>query len=207
MSTISFEAEMSKKDRAAFRRSMNNIQKKLGKSESTALRIGMTKLTRSLGASTKVAPEYRKYTDTGEKSRSGLSRKFEVARHPYFGGTWIVNARSVSTLKRKTAVAIGYRGLAKKSWTYAGKKGRLNVTKAEAAKPAIAKDNAKRNKLAKSLVLYNANLKSDDKYIEIVSRVNYIEQAMQGGPKSIDTAMARAASAVNKYINDKLAKA
>jgi hypothetical protein len=207
MSTIAMTAEMKKADRNAFLKSLKSVEKRLGKSEAAALKIGMTNLLRSLAASTKVAPKYRDYEDTGEKSRSGLTRKFEVAGHPRSGGTVTVYAESVADLKRHRAVAIGMRGLAKKSWSRAGMKGRLNVTKAEAAKPAISRDNARRNRMVKTMVDYDAQLKGPDKYIKVTNKLNYIEAAMEGGPKSIDTAMSRAASAVEKYITRELAKA
>lgn len=194
-------ASVSRESVLGLRDSIDRFQKELGVGRATAFRAAAGKVLNSLGKNTTVANRYRDFTDTGERSRSGLNKLYIVhtkyttpkrkgkALRRSWQGNWRdqqIWARGVRELKRRPAVIVGMRGLAKESWRAVGKSGRVKLTKGELRTGSAGDFRAARNtrimkKAARRWVIWRANYVGDTPYIRIRNNLKYIRHAVKSG--------------------------
>ena len=199
------EFDWPEEDVEALWQQIDRAQKDLGKSVGRAVKMAGYSVIRSLGASTAIAPKYREYEEIHETpkqiERTGGGKKYEITT--WKGGTKktfnIRSPKGVRELKRMPQVRIGNRGLAKQSWRVAGGlAGKKSVVRK-------VRTGATAHWVARRAVSLKKEYKGDDPYIQISNRLNYIIPALEGGEKSVDTAMARAARGMRGHI-DRLIK-
>lgn len=161
-------------------------------------------VVRSIGASTKVAPKTRIVQENKisapARGRRGY-KSFDVTG--YFGKPRTLQTRTVRATSLRDAKkrfgTIRNRGLAKATWSVAMRNfGRSGAVPVSAAQQVARK--------ASDFVTTDKNLRGDDPVITIRNRLPYAEQALQGGPKDVNTAMARAAEAMQRSIENQLVK-
>lgn len=164
-------------------------------------------IIRSLGASTRIAPKRRTVREqvTVELSRQSL-KTFDIEGwfgHPRTKTTVSVKARSLANAIKYHGV-ISRRGLARSSWRslWDGISGAFG----SGGSSGIDNTAADIAQIAKSVVsstVTNAGMNSS---ILLVNKLDYIEAALEGGPKDIDTAMERAADGLMHSIDNQLVK-
>ncbi len=189
-----------KADVDALFKQMDNAQKYLGHDAGRSLKTAMTHVIKSIGVSTKMAPAFRKIVEN-----VGPTDKW-AAQHGY--GTFLVSGwfgrprkemtktvrgRTLETAKKKHAT-IGRRGLAKAVWHAAGY-----------GKGPSAKFGPMVKVIAEKFVDSKENLtRGTDLYIEVRNVLPYAMAALQGGPKEVTSAMARAAKGMQLSIENQL---
>lgn len=160
-------------------------------------------LLASLSASTRIAPKQRKITEVSEvqPSQRGL-HVFDI--EGYFGkprkhGVKRVQSHSLETARRRYAM-IRNRGLAKLTWKSAASALKLSILDALGASAGDAAKKAPR------YVATQSKFSGMESFVLIRNRLDYIEQAMQNGSRSVDTAMQRAADGMEHSIEKQLVK-
>jgi hypothetical protein len=196
---------------------MRIYEKMLGTSRNHALHAGKRAVLKSLGAATTVAPQYRDYEDTDERSRSGLNKKYLVhtkyatpkrrgkALRRSWQGDWrkqAIYARGVRDLKRRPAVRIAMRGLAKESWSAIGRRGRVKIVSRTGK--MIPRDKRIMKTAAQRWVKYHQDLGGIVRTITMQNRLRYITKSMRGGQGAVDVAVSKAARAMLHTIDNKL---
>ena len=167
-----------------------------------AMRQAVGYLLRSLGASTRVAPKFRKVSDSAAKPPRRDLKAFEI--EGYFGkprtaGTRTVFSRDKATAKRRHA-QIGNRGLAKRTWSIAGRDigGKIDgMTFGDIGSAITAK-------IAAQNVETKSNFQGADIFAEIHNLLPYIREAVK--PGEINTAFDRASRAMEHSIDKQLVK-
>ena len=205
MSQVSAEGvtfEWPQRDADALFASMERARRELNIPMGTAIKKAMNSVARSLGTSTAVAPKYRKYRlvkETAKQVRAKGGRKLYEVTSDRRGKTFFVRAASIRDLKKDPRVIILRAGLAKKSWHWAAAK----FGAAGAAGRGITQS-AKSE--APKLVSTDGRFRGDDPFAKITNRVSYMGEALQGGAQSVDTAMSRAARAMEHQVDNLLQK-
>jgi hypothetical protein len=183
----------------------DNLSIDMGK----AMKRGVNALLNSIAASTKVAPKNRpvKHRPSLKTPRKDL-KAFSV--EGWFGKprthqNRIVYAKNLTNAKN-THGKISRRGLARLTWKLAAK----DLANRFAVKvPTL--ESAITGKVAAEHIEAKSNYKGHDVYAEIHNSLPYINKALEGGPKTVDTAFDRAASglikSVDKQIERRLLKA
>lgn len=188
---------------------IDRAQKELGRSLGQSLRWAGWHLGKTLGTSTRVSQKKRParrvewQTKTGRRGTGyglevygGDGKPKNVTAYVQ-GSHGMRPAQSRSEALASKLAIIQMRGLAKASWLWGVKRmGSTNINFAAAA----AKTEATR--VAGS----EMHLTGDNPYVVIRNRLSYIEKALAGGPKTIDTAMGRAARMMQQNIDSKIAK-
>jgi hypothetical protein len=214
------EARVSERSMRELDLALRKFEAGMDVSYSRAMR-GLTRsVLGSLAKATTVSDKYREFRDTGETSRSGANRKFEVytnfqtpkrrgkATRASWGDTWrwqTIYAKNVQQLKRRPAVRIGLRGLAAQSWRQMGAKGRIRIK--DRSKDTTDKRNARIvKKMARRWVDLSMNLRGIAKYVTLRNDIRYIRDAI-GGPATINEALQKGARGLIKSMNKQLDKA
>ena len=219
MSNAAFSIEFPREDVRALFRAMERAQGVLGKSVPQAQRMAMKSVLSSMAASTKVSKEFRDYKDTGRTSRSGQNKVYAVktkystprrkgkALRVSWQGPWreqLIYAPNETELKQRRAVIIQMRGLAAESWRQAGVRGGVRLTKAERATKRSAHNAYITKRAAHRWVEWQSSSRGDDPYIRVTNRLPYINEALDGGPSAVSTAMARGARGLEHHIDKQL---
>lgn len=128
-------------------------------------------------------------------------RKFEVESYKS-GSKNLFNfyARTKQEAAKAPAVRIGKHGMAKASWMW----GIKAIGGGAAGSSAGVSKSAKR--AAQQHIAVVKHLKGDNPSVRITNRIGYIMDALRGGPKDVTTALARAASQMERIINSKMPK-
>lgn len=218
-SQSSFRIDFPRKDVNALYKQIKRATREIGLSVPQALRLSMRSVLNSLSTSTRVSDEYREYREVGI-SRSKQNRVYAVTtryRTPKRKGkstraSWrgplreqLIYAYNENDLKTRPAVIIAMRGLAKESWKQAGKKGNIKLNKVESSSARNAHNARIMKRAAHRWVEYTDSRKLDNPFVRVSNKLSYIENALQGGVNSVDTAMERAGRGLEKAI-DKIAK-
>jgi hypothetical protein len=222
--TLSFPTE----DVRALFRAMDRAQAVLGKSIPQAQLMAMKSVLSSMAASTKVSDEFREYRQLTEMqhgvvlssfSRSGKNRMYAVktkyqtpkrkgkALRSSWQGPWreqIIYAPNETELKQRRAVIIQMRGLAAETWRQCANRGGVRLTKGERATKRSAHNAYITKKAARRWVAWRANRHGDDPYIRVTNSLPYINEALDGGPMAVSTAMARGARGLEHQIDRQL---
>jgi hypothetical protein len=186
-------------------RGMERARKELSNTWGGAVKMAGYQLSRTMGTSTRVAAKKRPYRiiET-RRARGNRPKQILIEVDSYVGGKnktfqrWIEGGKREAN--KSTAVRIGMAGLAKSSWKWAAKAART---------PGAVKLPAK--EVARSArewgIRYSeggSRFKGDDPYYRITNKLPYIEDALHGGANAPETAMRRAASGLNKWIDTEL---
>jgi len=209
--------EFPKEDAAALMKQMERARKLLGKDLKGSIISAMKYVMQSLAVSTKVSQKYRAYTELPKKSRSGLNSVFAVATkyqtprrkgkalRRSWQGDWReqrIYAKNEAELKKRPAVIIAMRGLAKESWKAAGARNKMRITSAD---KATGKTGAIMRKAARRWVTAVNRLTGEDPYMQVTNELAYMENAINGGNSTINSSLARAARAMEHSIDRQLA--
>jgi hypothetical protein len=201
--------------------SMARARSELGVSMPHSVNMAGRAVLGSLAASTKVSEKHRTFQATGERSRSGLNKRFNVwtryatpkrkgkATRASGRGPWRwqpIWARNVQELKRRPAMRIVMRGVAKASFGQAMKKGNFGFPASAMAPGVESKNKRIMLKAAHRWVDFTRNLKGDNPFIKMVNNLTHIMAALQNGPQTVETAMGRAADGMEKNITKQLAR-
>jgi hypothetical protein len=196
--------EFPKKDVSELWRQIERAQKELGKDIGQAVRFGAWSVARSLGVVTNVSKKYRPYKavkqSRGKSNYKGV-KKFTVTSWKKGNkNKFTVYAPKVSELKKMPQVRIGKAGLAKSSWMRGIRQigGGQNISMAGTTK--TAKDQGKR------VIDVEKNLKSNNPFVKITNKLNYITDAMKGKEGAVTSAMGKASRAMAKIIDEKIKK-
>jgi hypothetical protein len=201
---------------------INRAQKKAGKSMGHAINMAMRAVLTSLAKRTKVSKEFRDYKHVGQ-SGSGKTQKYEVTTKyvtPSRKGkslrrSWqgpmrpqMIYAKDESELKKRPAVIISLRGLAKQTWVEANKKGIDWKVSGALIKQNKNKHNARvMKKTARRWASAELHLKGDDPWVRVTNKLSYIEDALEGGSSAVSMAIGKAASAMEKTLDNQIARA
>ena len=185
--------EFPRADVDALFRQMDRAQKELGRSLGNAVRTAANRVALSIGTSTKVSPKHRKITATGETSRN-RNKRFEVYSDKS-RKTFSVWAKNMREAKRRKAVVISRRGLAKATWRRAASEASAGGGVGQGGVTESAKRLADRHARGKGVFT------GVDPWAMMESSLDYAQDALQGGPRDVDTAMERAASAMEHLID------
>lgn len=194
---------------------MERGRKELGWSLPYAVKRASWNVVEKLQTSVKIAPKKREFeADEKDKERVREQRNYErrmrargVEPEAAKAQLWIAKSKRGNKLyfrakgkaeaNKHPFVVIGNRGLAKASFAWGmgalGKRGGKGDTTKRAQK------NARRN------VEVSSNLKSNDPWVEIHNRLDYIMDAFKtSGSHAVDSAMRRAASGLTKEIEKRI---
>ena len=178
----------------------------LGRTSKEAVVTAANRVANSLGKSTRVAPKYRPFRETGRRSDWHIDKKtgqkirtleFEV--ESYRGNspkTFTAWAQNIRSLKRSKAVRIGRRGLAKMSWHWAA---RDIGQSAGISRGDILQST---ENYARRFGRGEANFGVFDSFFKLESGVGYIENAID--KNTIGTAMSRAADGMMHALDNQL---
>jgi hypothetical protein len=216
---VSFKVE--KSDIASLQKAMSRASRDLNLKQPQAIKMAMTHVLSALAKSTAISSPYREYEDKGLAPRSKVGNKIYVVKTKYqtprrkgksLRRSWQGNfreqkiyARNERELKRRPAVIIAMRGVARQSWMEAGKKSKLKLTSREvmgiatAGQIRAAKNKRIMRKAARRWVSYKANLKGSNAYIQVTNRIRHISAATS--PSSLSQAMSVAASKMENKID------
>lgn len=160
-------------------------------------------LLASLNASTRMAPKVRKITERTDMASGRRDLKvFQV--EGWFGrprrpATKIVRSKSISNVQRKYG-KIRFSGLARMTWRVATRKvWRPMMDAMGVATHEVA------NK-AEGFVDVETKQAAAETYILIRNRLPYIEEALQGKARTVQTAMERAAAGMQHSIERQIVK-
>ncbi len=193
------EMRFSWADYAAVRTQINRAITQLGKSTGDAVKFGAWALAKTLGTSTRVAPKTHEMKEIKGERRGG-DKAFEVVR-PFSRGRSpiVIRAATKTEAKRRKAAQIRYRGLAKAAWMFNLKKLGRSGSAGGATEKALLR--ARENSAVTS------NLRGDNPFVKLESRLRYAQEALKGGPRDVNTAMERAGKMMEKIIDAKIKKA
>ena len=190
-------------------RQMDRAQKELGRSLGNAVRTATNRVALSIGTSTRVAPKYRKITPMGDQSSN---RKFDPKTGKFYYNkrfevysdkrkkTYDVWAKNITAAKKKKSVLIARRGLAKATWRRAAQEASAGGGVGKGGVTASAKRLADRHARGKGVFT------GVDPWAMMESSLDYAQDALQGGPRDVGTAMERAASAMEHLIDRQIEK-
>jgi len=206
--TIDFPRE----DVAALFSQIRRAQRDLNMSEGRAIMQAVKHVSASLGTSSRVSPEYRPYREIGT-TRKGDKKIYRIStyrgKHSYKGKfkqkftrnaglrEGVAYARDEAHLKTFPSVKIKFRGLAKRSWTAFRGAGRAGGVK------GITKDAIH---AASRHMQFTSQMRGDDIWAKLSNKLEYIEDALNGGPKAVDEAIGRAARGMEESLNRQIAK-
>ena len=200
---------------------MARARRELGVTLPHSVNMASRAILGSLAQSTKVSEKYRTFKDTGERSRSGMNKRYEVwtryatpkrkgkATRASGRGPWrwqAVWAKGVQELKRRPAMRIVMRGVAKASFGQAIKKGNFGFPASAMAKGLEAKYKRIMLKAAHRWVEVTRRLSGDNPSFRMDNKMQHIMEALQNGPQTVDSAIGRAADGMTKNIDRQLAK-
>lgn len=189
-------------------RQIDRAQKELGRSLGNAVRTAANRVALSIGTSTKVAPKHRKITATGETSSNRQysesrgfyqNKRFEVYSDKS-RKTFSVWAKNMREAKQKRGVVISRRGLAKATWRRAAREASAGGGVGQGGVTASANRLADRHARGKGV------FNGVDPWAMMESSLDYAQDALQGGPRDVGTAMERAASAMEHLIDRQIEK-
>jgi len=198
---------------------MARARKELGVSMAHSVNMASRAILNSLAASTKVSPKLREYRDTNTRSRSGKNKRFEVytkystpqrrgkSTRASWQGPWRwqpIWAPNVSALKKRRAMIIVMSGLARASFGQAMRKGNFAFPKSAMGPTTSARNKRIMLKAAHRWVDVRKLLTGNAPYFKMVNNLRHIMAALQGGPQSVDTAIARAADGMEKNITKQM---
>ena len=196
-----------RRDVDAINAAMKRSAAELGISMGGAMRMAGYHLSRTLGTSTKVADKKRPYKVIQErKAKQGRPKQILIevtrewsspgAKNPY--RVLIDGGRREAN--KSPQVRIGMSGLAKSSWKWASRKAKTSS--------AIGWGSGKKG-VARSAKSWGqqysggaSRFRGDDVFYRVENRLPYIEDAMI--PGRVDTALQRAAGAMEHHIDEKL---
>lgn len=164
-----------------------------------SLRAAAKALVSSLGASTRVAPKFRDITESHVNPGRKDWKAYDVTG--WFGAprkfmTKTVRSTSLASAKYYHAW-IRRRGLAKRTWT---------ANPASPGEQSGFRADQKTSAVARKYVAIDQQYSGVDLYFSLRNRLPYIESAMNGGPNAVSSAMARAASGLEKSVERQLVK-
>ena len=213
--------EIDKRDVQSLQRQMERARKELGVSLPQAIKMAMRHVLSGLADATQISQPYREYEDLGPVERSKVGNRRYVVTTKYqtpkrkgkaLRRSWqgpfrgqLIYARNERELKRRPAVIIAMRGVARQSWIEAGKKSKLRLTAKELAGTATtaqarsAKNKRRMRKAARRWVEYKAVMTGDNPYIAITNRIRHISAATS--PSSLSNVMGRAALMFSNRID------
>jgi hypothetical protein len=222
---VSFKIE--KGDIATLQKAMQRAQRELNLKQPQAIKMAMTHVLSGLANSTTVSKPYRDYEDKGPAPRSKVGNRIYVVTTKYqtpkrkgkaLRRSWqgpfrgqVIYAKNERELKRRPAVIIAMRGVARQSWMEAGKKSKLRLTAREvegtatAVQARAAKNKRRMRKAARRWVSYEANLKGDNAYIKVTNHMRHISAATS--PSALSMVIGRAAQMMENRINGLVRKA
>ncbi len=204
--TLSFQVRGA--DISALRREMERARVELGKTLGASLKWAAHSIAVTLGKRTIVAKGTRPVMadEADKKSAESMwdramgTRKFIVQderRHP--PRLVHIRARNLYEARRHPAAAVKNAGMAKAAWLWNIRKlGRADVS----AKGVTASAKAKAQKHA----AVSSNLKGDDPFVVMRSRVKYAEAALMNGEQSVRDAMSNAANFMAHQIDANIKK-
>ena len=207
-------------------RQMDRAQKELSLAQPQAIKMAMTHVLSGLSKETKISQPYRDYQDAGEVKNSKVGnrryvvttrfqtprRKGKTLRRSWQGPVrgQLIYARNERELKRRRAVIIGMRGVARQSWLEAGKKAKLRLTKREIegtatmAQARAAQNKRRMRKAARRWVSYRADLRGDNPSITITNSIRHISAATP--PSALSNLMNQASKMMENRINGLIRK-
>ena len=199
---IAATIEFPRGDVDALFRQIDRSSRLLGKDMVHSLNSAAMFVARSLGASAKVAPKERKVQELAisTSKREGV-KSWGVTG--WFGRPRTYQTKILRTSKGEAYVKerlgmIRRRGLAKKTMANMGKKvGGLSSVHMGGGAEDLARLAAKHGTSERGGG-------SDDPWIRMTNDLNYATDSLKDGDRSIETAMGRAASAMEKSIDAQL---
>lgn len=179
---------------------MEKARRELNYDYPHSLRAGMKAVLQAVGTSTRVAPKRREITNSLAIPPRKNLKAFDITG--YFGKPRKLGTRTIFAESKRNAIkyhgTIGNRGLAKRTWSIAGKMFGASVM-ASAVKSYT-------DKLARNNVDVTKNYTGENQFIQVSNGLPYIEAAIDGGPNAINTAMQRAASGMLASVDRQIAK-
>jgi hypothetical protein len=190
--------EFSDRDVRAVTDNIARAMRSFNKSAGEALRWAAWNVARSLGTSTKVAPKHRPIVEKGARILD-RAKRYEVTSEKK-GRTrkFTIYAANKNEAKKHPFAVIGNRGLAKASWMWGVSKLGRGATWGSVRSSA--------RKRAKNNSQVEQKLSGTDMYVKIVNSLPYAQDALNGGPNDVNTAMARGMRAMTKAMDAKLVK-
>ena len=196
-----FEIKIPKDDIRAIMKSMERARKELGNNLGGSVKMAGVALSRSLGTSTRISDKKRPYEIIQTRRARGARPKSSVVdiRSAKAGKFTRIIDGGKREINKSNAVKIGMRGIAKASWRWASRK-------AKSPARTIGKKDITHSaeKWASRYADGQSQTRGDDPFYKIESRISYINQAMDQG--AANDAMRRAASGLNKWIDNELKK-
>ena len=178
---------------------MQRAQREVGASMGGAMKMAGFQLARTMGTSTRVAPAKRPYEILQKRRGPPKSMMIEVKSHRPKGDFRAVIKGGRREANKSPFVRIGMAGLAKSSWKWASKAARTASAVGYGRGVArAAKEWGDRYGFGDS------RFRGDDVYYRIENRLPYIMDALQGGPQAVESAMGRAARALEHRIDEAL---
>jgi hypothetical protein len=216
------ESRVSRESMRDLEQAIRKFEAGLNVTHKSAMYSATRKVLTSLAKDTKTAPKYREYRDTGEQSRSGLNRRFEVwtnyqgmkrrgkvtrasfSSDPDKFRWQDIWAKNVQQLKRRPAMRVHMRGLAAESWRQMGRFGRIRIQD-KATDTADKRSRRIVQKAARRWVDLSMNLRGPAKYVTLRNDLRYIREAV-GGPGNINAAIQKGARALLHEMERKVSK-
>lgn len=177
---------------------IDRAQKLLGRSLGSSVKTAANAVARSLGTSARTSDKYREFHPVAGSQTSRGRQEYEVVRPYYARKTRTFFAWNDAAAKESRFVKIGRRGLAKAIWG-AVARGIGGSHHAGGVSFAVAG-------LAKKYGHAEARLSGEDPYVKLTNESYYAEMALKGGKQDVETAIARAARAMEKTIGNQISK-
>lgn len=174
-----------------------------------SVRRASNKIALSMGTSTKVSDRYRQFKEDVFWDALGAidnKRPDSKRRKMYIVESWRggrkkllrVRAKNVTELKRKKTVKIGRRGLAAEAWRRIG------------GKTGFGSSSKRVDNLTHKIADYYTGVKSrfqgPDPFAILSDNLRYAEDALVGGPNTVESALRRAATQLEETINYRILK-
>lgn len=197
------QLEFPEADRRALFAQMERARKELGRTLGQSVRFAAWSVARTLGTSTRVASKVREAFEVRGRrvDKTGWTgrRKFLISAYRNGKPRPIERyGESLSDPKVKRARRVRNYGLAKASWMWGVKA--LGAGAAFGGTSGDAREKAQRRMdVAKQL-------KGDDPFVRLTNKLSYAQEALKGGPRSVDTALGRAASYMAHIIDGNIRK-
>jgi hypothetical protein len=203
---LDIQAVLNRQDVSNLVAQMDRARRVLGLSLPQSVRFGAWAVAGALGTATRIAPKRRKIEAVSQGvtfGQEGTQRgkiRFRVTSER--GGrvkTFMISADSAAAAKQHPRVKIARSGLAKASWGWPQRKlGR--GAGAFGGVTARARTDAER---ATRVV---QKLSGENPFVEMHNRLGYVEDAMRGGARTVESAFERAAKRMVQVIDAKAAK-
>lgn len=174
-----------------------------------SVRKASNKIALSMGTSTKVSDKYRQFKEDifwdklgavdGKKPDSKRRKMYVVeswrgGRKKYIR----VRAKNVAELKRKKQVKIGRRGLAAEAWRRIG--GRTGFGSSSKRVDTLT------HKMAEYYTDVKSRFEGADPFAVLYDNLKYAEDALIGGPNTVESVLRRAAVQMEATINHRVLK-